>query len=161
MTECTIRCTLATTIIPSSAPVAALWLLKVMLHLNGVTTETEANISENCLHASIKEFCHLWARKSFTPSIKSSLLLEQHDHNQLFWQTNTYFLGALEYPQLYVDMHWRKGALHRVSAFHAFCSELPYAATFSVLRYISGVIMIPFVVWIPQSALIPCHRKQH
>jgi hypothetical protein len=47
---------------------------------------------------------------------------------------------------LYVDAHCHGGALHQMSAFHAFCAERPYAFFFSVLQYRSDIIVTPYCV---------------
>jgi hypothetical protein len=41
----------------------------------------------------------------------------------------------LECEQLYAGTHCHVGALHQMSAFHAFCSEWPYGIFSSVLQY--------------------------
>jgi hypothetical protein len=53
-------------------------------------------------------------------------------------------LQVLECMQLYAGMYCYGGALHRMSAFHAFCSdEWPYKFVFSVSRYTYIANVIP------------------
>jgi hypothetical protein len=52
--------------------------------------------------------------------------------------------AVLECEHLYADMHCHGGALHRMSAFHAFCSDwTALYRFFSVWQYTSDIIVVP------------------
>jgi hypothetical protein len=59
---------------------------------------------------------------------------------------------------LYMDVHCLGGALHQMSAFHAFCSEWPYAV-FLVFRNTLLMLLWFLVAWIPPSALAFLSQK--
>jgi hypothetical protein len=50
---------------------------------------------------------------------------------------------VFECEQLNADAYCHGGTLHRVSAFHVFCSEWPYAVFLSVPQYTSDVTVVP------------------
>jgi hypothetical protein len=60
----------------------------------------------------------------FAPSINSSLLLKRCDASQGPVEMHK---TVIECERLYAEVHCHEGALHRKSAFHAFCSEWPYS----------------------------------
>jgi hypothetical protein len=64
-----------------------------------------------------------------------------------------------QYSSVSSCMRMHGGALHWMSAFHAFCSELPYAF---FLVFCSTLLTLSWscVVWIPSSAFLSCPRKQ-
>jgi hypothetical protein len=56
-------------------------------------------------------------------------------------QTNSWIApGMFERKVLYADIRCREGTMHRMSAFHTFCSEWPYAFV-SVSQYASDILV--------------------
>jgi hypothetical protein len=51
--------------------------------------------------------------------------------------------AVLKCEQLSADPNGHGGAHHQMSAFHAFCSEWPYAVLFFSPQYTSDVIVVP------------------
>jgi hypothetical protein len=50
---------------------------------------------------------------------------------------------VLKFDELYAEMRCHLGALHRMSAFHAFSSEWPYAVSV-VSQYTCNYIVVPY-----------------
>jgi hypothetical protein len=134
------------------------YILKLLL--NSVTAGIDAHVSGNkVLYACVKEVCRLFAHAPcLTPSINS--FLKCCDTNQFLGYTGEIMAVRRwsDNSQLkcsYADTHCHGGALHRMSAFHAFCSVLAY-----VFRYTLSTLLSSLVAWMSLPTLLSCPIKQ-
>jgi lipid-A-disaccharide synthase-like uncharacterized protein len=150
-----------------------LYILKLLLKV--VTAGTDELSGNKFLFACVKEVCHLWAQSCFDTLDQLLVIIEE------LWSQPVLQVGKQvvvtqskvravrrAVKQLLVEMFQQcssvsscmrtcshGGALHQMLAFHAFCSEWPYAV-FLVFCNILLTLVRFFVAWIPPSE----NRKQ-
>jgi hypothetical protein len=73
------------------------------------------NCAEAVIEASTSTYPNIPESQSETKIYFTASSVSSHVHSAVF-----------EREQLYVGVHCHVGALHRMSAFHGFCSESPY-----------------------------------
>jgi hypothetical protein len=130
------------------------------------------------LYACVKEVFRLWAQPHFATFHQILIIvealwsqpvlqvggsrLERGQHSKQGGQSTPSWNApaVLEIEQLYADAHCHGEALHRMSAFHAFCSEwLSLRSFFGGSQYTSDVI-VTIAARIPPSALLSSSRNR-
>jgi hypothetical protein len=101
------------------------------------------------LYACVEEVCHLSAQLHFDTFHQHIIVEALWGGSHSEWDQGCKKGGqtapswsapaVLECEQLYADVHCHGGALHRMSAFDAFCSKWPYAV---FLLFCSTLLML-------------------
>jgi hypothetical protein len=143
-------------------------MLQLLLNLVSAGIETLLLSGIKFVYACVKEVYRLWDEPCFDTLHQLLITVEELWSQPVLLVFKQVAVARSVVKQLPVEMpqqcssanaHCHEEVLYRMSAFHAFCYEWPYAV-FSVLRNTLVTLLWSSIAWIPSSAPLSCRRKQ-